>query len=519
MTIAIDINDVFTPAGQPAWLTQLLALAAAPTVNLPATTFRPGDIARSLLILMSYAQAQFDATASLVAQGGFLDFAATGTVTYPNADGTTTTVPVSPDPADPEQNPDGRPTWLDVLVQSNFNISRILQTTAGGALAIVNTSVATYGPFAAGGYHVADPYTSAGYTNTASLTIAPSTVAGTSITNAQNNGGLIKITTSTNHGLTTDDAVFIQDVLGTTEANGAWYVTVLTATTFNLQGSTFANAYVSGGTVYVPTVATFVADVAGSASGSYNASGVLDVHTVTTAVTALVGVSVDNLDIWAGSDIENNVQLRDRARLKLQSLTTNGAAGAYQYYALASILYAPLLTPAQTVAVKISRVLVAEDKLTGHVTVFLANASGAPSTDDTNATDAVLQIWPRALGTTVDTLKATEANVAVAGTIYLPAAYATDANLTLFKTALQTYFQQLAIGGLSDPLGAYTNVVPYQDVTGVLYETAAANRIPLDNLDITLAGVKTNFALTVSSTVAEVAVLSPASPVIVFSPT
>jgi len=73
---------------------------------------------------------------------------------------------------------------------------------------------------------------------------------GAGIAGAADNGAtLVRITTTTSHGLTTGDYVRIYDVTGTTEANGTWEVTAIAATTFDLVGSTFANAYVSGGTV------------------------------------------------------------------------------------------------------------------------------------------------------------------------------------------------------------------------------------------------------------------------------
>lgn len=69
------------------------------------------------------------------------------------------------------------------------------------------------------------------------------------ITNAVNNGsGLIRIS-ATAHGLTTGNKCFISSVVGTTEANGPWIVTVIDADTIDLDGSTFTNAYTSGGTL------------------------------------------------------------------------------------------------------------------------------------------------------------------------------------------------------------------------------------------------------------------------------
>jgi hypothetical protein len=67
------------------------------------------------------------------------------------------------------------------------------------------------------------------------------------ITGAANNGsGLIRITSNA-HGFVNGQPVDITGVTGTTEANGKWFVTGVAANTFDLLGSTFTNAYVSGG--------------------------------------------------------------------------------------------------------------------------------------------------------------------------------------------------------------------------------------------------------------------------------
>ena len=69
------------------------------------------------------------------------------------------------------------------------------------------------------------------------------------MTGAANNGsGLIRLTV-TAHGLSTGDSVGVYGVTGTTEANGQWIITNSGTNTIDLQGSTFTNAYVSGGTV------------------------------------------------------------------------------------------------------------------------------------------------------------------------------------------------------------------------------------------------------------------------------
>lgn len=59
------------------------------------------------------------------------------------------------------------------------------------------------------------------------------------------------------HGFVTGQTVTIEDVLGTTEANGTWVITRVDADNFSLDGSAFVNAYVSGGTSTVPATFEF----------------------------------------------------------------------------------------------------------------------------------------------------------------------------------------------------------------------------------------------------------------------
>jgi len=70
------------------------------------------------------------------------------------------------------------------------------------------------------------------------------------ITGAADSAGLVRMTVST-HGFTSDNIVTQHDISGCTEANGTFKITVIDANTYDLQGSTFANAYTSGGLAYV----------------------------------------------------------------------------------------------------------------------------------------------------------------------------------------------------------------------------------------------------------------------------
>lgn len=67
-----------------------------------------------------------------------------------------------------------------------------------------------------------------------------------SITDATNASPIV--ITSANHGLATGDRVTVQNVGGNTGANGSFVITVLSSSTFSLDGSSGSASYTSGGT-------------------------------------------------------------------------------------------------------------------------------------------------------------------------------------------------------------------------------------------------------------------------------
>lgn len=73
------------------------------------------------------------------------------------------------------------------------------------------------------------------------------TSASFAVSGAVSAAGAIKLTTAANN-FVTGATVTVANVGGTVEANGTWPITVVDTTHFTLTGSTFANAYTSGGT-------------------------------------------------------------------------------------------------------------------------------------------------------------------------------------------------------------------------------------------------------------------------------
>ncbi len=109
-------------------------------------------------------------------------------------------------------------------------------------------STSTFGGFTAQAY-TASSYPGDAYVDICSMDLYDVRGARYTITNVTNNGsGLIKITIGAGHNVVNGDSVDIESVGGTTEANGTWQsVSGVTATTFDLVGSTFTNAWTSGG--------------------------------------------------------------------------------------------------------------------------------------------------------------------------------------------------------------------------------------------------------------------------------
>ena len=141
----LTIADLFTPApsgvdptnqaAAPAsgtWLDTVLAAGAR--IGLSTTSWQPGDPTRTLLAILSVIDAQQDGLVSTFTQGGFLDWAATGSVTYETAPGVLVTQYVTPDPSILSQNPTGAPGWLDVLAYEVYNVEREQATYAAGQL-------------------------------------------------------------------------------------------------------------------------------------------------------------------------------------------------------------------------------------------------------------------------------------------------------------------------------------------------------------------------------------------------
>jgi Baseplate J-like protein len=348
VSVALTAAELFTPApsgvgpfgnvpGVPAsgtWLA--IALTIAKTVQLPTTSWQAGAPERTILAIEAVNFASSDVNISIMAQGGFLQTAASGSVTTTTVDGTTVTIPVTPDPSNAAQNPTGAPGWLDLLTQGTYAVTRLQATAATGPLAIANTRAGTLGPYSAGTYHVANAQTGATYANESTLSIPTSSIAGTGGQVAGVFPGIAStiVSTTTAHGLAPGDIVYLA-IPASAGVTGlaATFALVLAVTSATFQvGVGSSGTWTSGGTVYLCTVATMVADAVGP-------SGNASPSTVTTTVTQNAGVFASNVVGWSGSNWESNAALAARALLSLASRSVGGPSAAYVYFAETAVQF------------------------------------------------------------------------------------------------------------------------------------------------------------------------------------
>lgn len=385
------VGQVPQVPGQGTWLATMLTIAG--TVQLPTTSWQTGDPERTIFATEAVCFSLSDACISQMAQGGFLQSAATGTVLYTAPDGTQITIPVTPDPSNAAQNPTGAPGYLDLLAEHVYDVDRLPATYVTGPLAIVKLSAGTLS-YGVGAYHVS-ALGGATYHNTAALSIPSSALPSTNgnITAVTIGPTSTVITTQTPHGLTVSESVYVvlPSSSGVTLAGAGLsgpgvfaLVTGVTATTFSIAVGS-SGTYSSGGTVYLCTVASMTADVAGI--GSNAGPG-----TVTTAITQNAQVFISNIVGWSGSNWESNVALAGRCQLSLAARSPNGPSGAYVYFAETAFQLLAAATPPYNLTNGPVRATEFSTPMTGVVNLVVGSATPASTTLGQPVTPGVSQL-------------------------------------------------------------------------------------------------------------------------------
>ena len=166
------------------------------------------------------------------------------------------------------------PTFTPVTISTSANSGGVVLVTTSSDHGLYNDAPVIIAGHSVAGYNgewnitvrsqtsfvlQGSTYSSAGTGGTVALGYTDWPYSGPwTVSTVTNSAGLQKVTTTAAHGLKTDMAVTVAGVATATTANGNWHVTVIDATSFTLQGSTYS-VDGSGGTVTLPEV-VFVTD-------------------------------------------------------------------------------------------------------------------------------------------------------------------------------------------------------------------------------------------------------------------
>ena len=359
--------------GAGTWLSVMLQIAS--TVQLPTTSWQSGAPERTIFATEAVAFSLSDACISQMAQGGFLQSASSGTVTYVTPSGVQVTIPVTPDPSNPAQNPSGAPGYLDLLAANVYDVERLQASYTTGPLAIAKLSAGSLS-YPINGYHVGNTFSGETYANPAPLTIPSSIIGGSGgvITGITPNFSSTIFTTAAPHGLTPGQTVYVTVPLSTGITGLVSVFAIVTATptatTFYIGIGSSGVYSGSGAQAYLCTVATMTADAAGIASNAGPGS-------VTTAITQNANVFVSNAVAWSGSNFESNQALAARCQLSLAARSPNGPSQAYVYFAETAYQILMEATPPYTLTNGPVRAINFSTPLTGIVTTVVGSATPA----------------------------------------------------------------------------------------------------------------------------------------------
>jgi phage-related baseplate assembly protein len=239
-------------------------------------------------------------------------------------------------------------------------------------------------------------------------------------------------------------ATFATGEVTLTNAGGGVYV--LAAGDLVVSSSVTGKSYTNTAATVVPALGAVTVAIQATESGSASSAGIGEVDTM---VTALLGVTCANAAPLVGTDEETDAALRARCDDKLDSLSPNGAAGAYAYVATTA-------TRTDGTAIGVNRVRVSEPSSTGLVTVTMADPDGTVEGEDVTTIDGLIQSQVVPIGVTATVQSATAKAIEVTYELWIyTTAGLTNAEVeSLVQDALVDWMSEQPIGG---------NVIPPED--------------------------------------------------------
>lgn len=274
------------------------------------------------------------------------------------------------------------------------------------------------------------------------------------------------------YGVTANEATFATCTVRLTNGGGGLYESgdIIGAVVKNTStGKTYR--VTTGGTLDVGPATTLDVTVIADEAGSDSSAAIGEIDDL---VTDLLGVTCSNTTAAVGLDAESAASIVERCRDKLGSLSPDGPRDAYTYVARTSSL---------TGRTEVTRARSYGDSDTGDVTLYLAGAAGAVSSEVVDAVEDAIIEWATPLCITPTVASCTAVAVPVTYTLWLYSGVSKTATEVqdAVGAALDTLFASRPIGG---------DIIP-PATSGTLYRTL---------IESTIRGVFPNHAFRVSVT-------------------
>jgi baseplate J-like protein len=489
MTLAI--TDVFTPAPSgvgpnppPAGSWMSINLQNAGIIGLSTTSWQPGGVGRTILAITSNMLALEDVNASIMSQGGLLDFAGAGTATFidPNTN-TAITRFVTPDPSNANTWPIAGAApfagWLDILADSVYNVQRIQATPASGSITFTNTSGIGSATYPAGQFHIVNVGPSltgvngVTYTNANTLTIAASGITtGTFLADVAGSSGNVGATpTPTTWQLVTSLVGVAITAIGTISGGGPFESNAaltfrcrLKVQSISPNGPKGAYQYWAlTAFQYLPTIESQIPlpislQITQAVVAPNPATGVV-ITTVTNGNFVANGTpivtGVANLAITGATNaapivltVLSTVGLSTGMAVGVSGVQGNVAANGYRQATVIDGTHLSLQGSDGTAS--------------GTYT-----SGGIIEAGDLGLVDSVIQANAVPLGVTATTVSALAQYVTVQASVYLPASAAGPTLASQINGALIAYFATVPIGGFQAGVPTL-GTLPYNEVVGII---------------------------------------------------
>jgi len=479
--MSLTLSDLVTPSSAADILS--LELTTAQNLGLPITSWQPLDPSRTIFQINGQVASFYSSTVALIAQGGYLSYAATMVDAYGN--------PIT--------------GWMDLVGQNQYNVTRVPPTSAAGPVSVTNATGTSYAYSPSSPLQFQNASTGATYTSTGTGTVSPSTSSTVQVQADQNwigqpgtsGSGVVLVLLTPLAGVTVN--ALTASLVGSNAELNANYLTRCQSKLASLSpnGGKGAYVYVAEsipvfGSV-LPTGATFLAPTSTQPYGVTTAvtRTTVALNTGSGIVTAYVANA--NGAVPGGAQIPISNVTWGSGTTTVTTSSPHGLSSGTAYAIISGVLGATgannqiAIAPAWPVTITgLSSFTFAQATTPGAY-----SSGGSVEMSDLGMVDAAIQAQTVPDGMVALVVSASAAAVNVTATVYIPtiAGISTATATNAISAALSQYFASVPIGGVT---AENPNIVPLSEIITTITNANAGT------VSVTVASPASDVTLTAS---------------------